>query len=532
VTIAAAPVTGNALLKGQYAMVLSGQGPSLLQFLAGSFVADGNGNITKGEEDVATGCVGNSNCPTSEQSPNLKVPFTGTYTIGSDERGTITLNTGVASLGVNGVQTFKISLVSPQHGFIAEFDGNANASATAAATESGTFDLQAPADFAAAPTGSYAFTLNASDNGNASAGPAGGVMTVSAGQFTTGSNGSPNLELDATFASGLNFLTATTGEEPPSFPLAGTGFSAPDPVFGRGTLTLPGTGNEPTYTLVYYLVDTTHFILFYGDATNMIAAAGAGYVQSTPASTDLSGAYAFTESGQYGGGPSEPRSIGGSFSCDGISGDLTGSLDVVSVLYKNGAPTLANAASEPVTGSCGTFDALGRAVVSIAGETAGGLSQFVVYQTQSQGLLLLEPDEAASGSFQFATGVGVALAQDEGAAFSGNYAANLQSIDSGFSNFAYVNNVDIVGQVVSDGVSALTGTVDVDQYAYGGGTLTPNVPVAGTFTANTDGRYTGTLDTTSAEQTAQIFYIVSDGTVLTLRMDGWGGIGILELQQF
>src|SRR5713101_8360219 len=73
----------NASLKGQYAFSMSGSESVSGAFFArvGSFIADGNGNITGGVEDV--------NIP---GSGTQTIPYTAsTYSIQADGRGTVNL---------------------------------------------------------------------------------------------------------------------------------------------------------------------------------------------------------------------------------------------------------------------------------------------------------------------------------------------------------------------------------------------------------------------------------------------------------
>jgi hypothetical protein len=526
ITINPAPVTGNALLNGHYAFVVNGQGSSLLQFIAGSLVADGNGNITSGEEDAATGCIGQIICSSATEAPNLAVKFSGTYTIGSDGRGTINVTaqgSANSNLGINGKQVFKVSMISPQHGYIAEFDGSSTAVFTASGTASGTLDLQTPGDFANGFTGNYSFVVTGYGTDSQILAPAGGVMTLNAGKIATDTNANPLLELDA-LNSAFDFPSDLSGVS-----VTNLGFSSSIDSFGRGTFSLPsadsGMNNKP-YTFHSYMVDKGHFVLLAADTNYNLAGSGAGFVQPT-STTGLSGDYAFTEASYTGGNPGAPLSTGGSFSCDSF-GNLTGTFDIALVAYKNGQPSLKNA-NEPVTGSCGIADDLGRSVIDISGETLGGLTQLVSYPTASQGFLLLTAASKTSAS-----GSGIAQSQASGisaSTFTGSYAANLQVFDTGPSDY-FIQNVDVIGQIVADGVSQLSGKADVDQYSYDtGGVLTPNAVVSGSFTEGANGRFTGSLNA-APEATNEIFYVVDGSTVLTLRTDGFGGTGVLQLQTF
>src|SRR5512146_2381723 len=122
------PPTGtftNASLSGSYAFTLSGTNTSGFFTTAGSFNADGNGNITAGVQDVnaAAGVF-----------PNL--PISGSYSVAADGRGIAILNSSVA------IMTLDFVLISSQHGLAARFDNNA--------TASGTLDRQDATAFTAA----------------------------------------------------------------------------------------------------------------------------------------------------------------------------------------------------------------------------------------------------------------------------------------------------------------------------------------------------------------------------------------------
>src|SRR5271170_3770512 len=93
-TLTIAPVTlNNGLLNGQYAFFLSGAQTISPSALAGSLIADGNGNVTAAEESLPG------------QSMTL-TGITGSYYIGSDGRGFMTLNGLPNSIGgrLNGQQ--------------------------------------------------------------------------------------------------------------------------------------------------------------------------------------------------------------------------------------------------------------------------------------------------------------------------------------------------------------------------------------------------------------------------------------------
>ncbi len=79
--------TNNGAFNGPYAFSFNGYNQGKPLFMAGSFIADGNGNITSGVLDLNSGSA----------SPQFGYSFTGSYTITADGLGTMVLNAG--SLG-------------------------------------------------------------------------------------------------------------------------------------------------------------------------------------------------------------------------------------------------------------------------------------------------------------------------------------------------------------------------------------------------------------------------------------------------
>ena len=145
-TVNVTAVASASSLSGQYAFVLSGFDASGgFYAAAGSVTLDGAGNVSAGEEDLND---------TSFAAPVLGDALTGTYTVGDDGQGTMTLNAttgGVADpfVGVGGTQTLAFTVVNNNHALVIEFDG--------AATSGGSLDLQAPAAITAGFVGNYAF---------------------------------------------------------------------------------------------------------------------------------------------------------------------------------------------------------------------------------------------------------------------------------------------------------------------------------------------------------------------------------------
>ena len=122
----------NGSLAGQYAFDFSGENGSVPVAAVGSISLDGSGNITGGAEDIANGGV------TSTTITG------GTYHLGTDGRGTATIQTS------SGTATWQFVVESHNRLFAVTSD-------TTSGTMVGTLDLQDPTQFsAAAITGNYA----------------------------------------------------------------------------------------------------------------------------------------------------------------------------------------------------------------------------------------------------------------------------------------------------------------------------------------------------------------------------------------
>jgi hypothetical protein len=462
-----------SLLKGLYAFAFSGNdgniGGNISFFsVAGSILADGKGNITKGEEDF---------CDSSLVS--LGNTLSGTYTVGSDGRGTMTLHVSNPKIGVNGVQTLSFAVINSQHGLVIEFDSSA--------TSNGTLDLQNPANFSTGSiAGGYGFTLVGSTaDVNAAEEIAGGVFTADgAGKFS----GTEDVNLNGT--------GVTSG------PLNGT-YSSPDP-FGRGTATLGSN------SFVYYIVDSSNLKLVESDSAVFLAGSAFAQGSGSFSNASLSGNFVFTVAGVDPGGSA--LAAGGLFAADGNGNITNGTIDVFGKVT-NGAFT-------------GTYSisSNGRGTVTING-TTGGLSQFAVYLTANQGVLLLDLDTI--------TTMGAALSQTGGisaSTFSGRYALNFDA--AGSSAFT---EEDLVGQVVADGVSVLAGGGDINQFTVGPppiSKLFPNALLTGTFSASSNGRFTGTLTSSATGTLNLIYYIASGSNVLFIGLDTQVTTGAMQSQQF
>ena len=513
-TLTITPVTlSNGLLNGQYAFFLSGVNTIGLSALAGSIIADGNGNITAAEE-----CL-------PGQTTTL-TGIAGSYYIGSDGRGLMTLNGLPNSNWLNGQQIFALAVVDSTHVFMEEFDGSDPFNITyspitmppSGETLRGELDLQQTSDFSVPPSGPYAFALTQAAPVSPSAGYYGGVLNAdSSGNIT-------NFAMD-------RYLDGATGSIS-SGTYAAQSFSTVDS-FGFGTVSIG------PYSLNYSLVNSGHFILIASSSSDGTGLPS-GHAYSQPATMpSFAGTYLFTLAGStplFTPGAtnvigSNPQALGGWVTSE-ANGNLKGYLDT-----NNGVLL-----SAPVSGTLAASAVPGRWVMTLEG---GGASSFALYPT-SNGLFIFQLDVLKSG-----TGT-VALQSSSPPGISGNYALSIQqpggvdisrSPTLGLEVGAWS---DISGQIIASNSSTLSGTVDIDQIdgvflAPAGNiwTQTTGQAVTGSFSTGTQGRFTGSITVNPTVTIpgqlgtlGEIFYVIDSSHVMLLENDSTPAVGILELQNF
>jgi hypothetical protein len=166
-TLVVNPVQDLTLLTGPYAFSFSGNNASGFVAAAGTFTTDGKGNITTGEADI-----------TNLQNHTLFKSITGTYTAGTDGRGTITFT------NVTGAPTFAYAIDTggSGHGRLIEFDA-----APVVTRGSGRLEAQSVSTCVVTGTGTntYSGTFAFGGAGFASTFAAGGAGPLAfAGTFT------------------------------------------------------------------------------------------------------------------------------------------------------------------------------------------------------------------------------------------------------------------------------------------------------------------------------------------------------------
>ncbi|MGA9901574.1 MAG: hypothetical protein WBQ39_06530 [Terriglobales bacterium] len=481
---AVAPITittfNSSLQAGTYIFQAQGVDPSLNPYqVAGAIMLDGSGNI-KGGKQTANSSSG------SFSDTNLS----GSYFLGNDGRGTITINTGDNNIGGNGVETFAFVYLSPSQALISQMDippAQTGVSAT------GTMDLQTST---AAPTGGYAFVVSGTDVVKELPVAFGGIFNIDSSNTISG-NGSVTDEILA------KKVNAT------ALGLSGT-LTNPDP-FGAVTLNLTapfGAGNKPIpLQFTGYIVDTTHMSLIETDDTPINPApfgltAGLATGQGTATGTftsnaSFTGTYVFGISGvdlsNFNILPSTLNSVG-LFTANG-SGSLNNGYTDTFLLFN----TLEGSNSNPQTGAqissafTGTYSVdstgTGRATstsFTFSTEPNHGYSPtFFFYLTGSGNAPLVLQ---AGDSHYTSLGTGMAYPQaNEAAAFSGDYGFSFvqQSQENG--------EYDGTAQLNANATTAppsLSGFADVNI----SGGANQDQPFTGTFTAPiATGPFQGTL---------------------------------------
>ena len=462
-------VYSDASLRGPFAFSYSGDNSSGYFAIAGSFVSDGNGTIVSGVEDVDSFSTGVSG----------PLAINGTYLVGPDGRGTLSLNSGLQSAG-----TLAFVLTTNQHGLVIRFDKNI--------TGSGTLDQQNLNDLTISPTiinGPYVFSVAGADTTFRPMGVA--------GKFSA--NGGGGLTAPAILDAKINGVAQTSDRS-----LSGSySFDATRSGTGRGTITLT-SNTTSSMEYAFYVVDSTHVRLVETDSNAYLAgdmfAAAAG--NSFSGSELAAGNYPFTNGGTSSTGA---YASGGVFASDGAGNIKSGVVDA------NNAGTIQSAS---MLSSCAyTVDgATGRIDLKLCPSGASA-SEFAAYLTSSGSAVMLELDSGATAN-------GIALPQRVLAtSATGIFALGLGG--RGILHSAPSNRTDASGQITLAGTSVGLGNLDINTFnsVFQSDPLdTTNSTIAAPDA--TFGRGTAKIVGTNPAVTFNVsYYIVDDNTALLLGAD-------------
>lgn len=218
----------NTELSGRYAFLLSGfdtHGNRVAA--AGSFVADGAGNITGGVEDLNdTGVAPQASLTISS----------GTYSVGADNQGTINFTNSTGSTYTMAISVGNMVGGTALEGSAVEFDSSGF-------LMSGDIELQNSASFLKQDiVGSYAFGFTGSDTA--------GSRLAFAGQFTADGSGG---------ITGGQFDTDDDGTPTAAASVASTSTYSIDTATGRCAVTLNGVSPAPA-VYVFYIISADRML--------------------------------------------------------------------------------------------------------------------------------------------------------------------------------------------------------------------------------------------------------------------------------
>jgi hypothetical protein len=460
----------DAELKGSYAFTfsgISGNGSVSSVFASvGRFTADGAGNLTNGELD--TNGIG-AGAKLAAQ------PFTGTYSIGADNRGVMTLNIS------GGSARLAFAMLANGNAQFIEFD----ASGGAGTIGSGTMEkVDTSAYSTARITGDYAFGAAGLDNSNSRA--------SLQGRFTSNGTGTLTNAAGDVNAYGTDYLMNFTAAN----------YAVSNATTGRGTMHLAFTfgGTPDSLNFVFYAVNSGKLFVMENDAVTTATPLLNGVVvqQQVPAggftnaSLDGNIVIYLTGLSMCGSGSGVPKAVAGLLTPSG-SGAL-------SLTYDENFCRAPNT----VTGAAGTYSVATNGRTSI---TIGGFS-LVAYLVKSNQIFLSVSDS----NVLFGFGEPQAAIAFTDSALKGTY-AGLATYPATFAVTAFS------GEFAADGsipTGHLTGTEDIG--ARSG-------PVSGaafqaTYSLSpspTNGR--GTMTVTSGTGGNAILYMISPSKFVAVSMN-------------
>jgi hypothetical protein len=454
-------------LKGNYVFATRGEDANGIFQLAGVVVLDGNGNVISGEQT--------HNDPVMSRFDAITG---GSYYVGPDGRGTLTLLTSDSNIGQQGTENLALVVLSNSKALIATLD-NPNLTQSFEVSE-GTLDLQTTTS---APISGYAFTMNGVDI-STSPMAMGGIMNIDSPNNISGT-GSVADQDDATNVTEGATLTGA--------------LTAPDK-YGMLKFNLT-TGFAPTLQFTGYIVDSSHIKLIESDnsgsGTGFGTTAGTAIGQGAATGTFLSNS-AFGGSYVFDIGGEDPSGIPGSLGSYGQFGaDSAGNLNNG---YSDESLTVFQVAISDLFTGTYTLDPSGdgRIDSNITFSTSGAGPELIFYLTGNGNPPLILDAEDNGNSLAFGS-IGTGAAHPQAAppfAFNGKYGT--ESIESS-SAFLDTNS----GQITANGDSeTLSGVVDTT-FSF---SPDPDTQLTGTFGSIPDtGRFTGNL-------TNSLFFTQANGT--------------------
>lgn len=458
-TIASSGGGGTALLNGNYTVEFSGFNTAGAVVIGGSFHADGAGNISAGVEDVTT-TAGHTN-----------QAFTGTYTLGADDRGTLVFS----SLAGSPTYAFAIDSTGA-HGRLIEFD-------TSGFRGSGQLEKQSVSACSFSTiTGEYAIGITGQSASISGFTPGPVAM---AGRFTATAPGTPsgqgsiaNGELDANTPSAVPFVQET---------VFGTYHSNSQTAACTAVIS---PQSLPTMTFSVYPVSATEFFLVetdvVGPSTTPFLTVGTMIQQVGYPFTSPSGAFTATSVG-------------------GLNGQfLTGSTYIPDMaIVSLSATGLSGFSLSVVENQGGTVASLnGGAANFVNADSYGRVATNLLTPIDPVFYMINQNEAFVVGEILNNPFFGI-LQPQSGGPFT---AANIKGSFVEGTSFPATNAVrDISGVLSLDGVNTVSGTQDQSTTAAN----TPAQTVSGTYTVSNASSGLGSITLSSPANFTGAFYMIS-----------------------
>jgi hypothetical protein len=453
--------SANSLLSGHYAFQLAGFTTSGLPVaIAGSITADGNGNITGGEEDVNTNgtIVSNTN-------------LSGTYSLASGLQGTFTL------ANVLGTPAFAFAInAQGQSGSVIEFDTSGNLVSGALQIQDTTVTTLAQL------AGEFAFRAASNDTAPS--------RTSIIGRFTLQAPQPP--QTSGVIVNGLTDISSTSsGVVLTDSGLAGS-FNAPD-ANGRGTAVLTPL-NQATANIAYYIVNSSKLFFIETDIPGLNPLMLAGVMQGQQLggldNTALNAPSVFNMTG-LSATAIEPSVVIGTFTGSNTTLSVTGALN------GNDAGFITTVAF--LTGSFTSVDSgSGRGIMSFT-DSSPSITSVVFYLTAPETGFVLENvtvgNEARVGNFEPQTG-----GPFTNTSIAGNYVLNA----GGSATFDIANLEGVI--TVDNLTTSFSGTGSVTNPLQN----ISNATISGTYSnVMANGQGTSSIPNSPFGAADGVFYLVS-----------------------
>lgn len=449
----------NASLSGSYAFSFTGTDASGVESAAGSFVADGKGNLASGLEDI-----------NSASGVQTNLAFTGTYSVGADGRGTAKITDSA------GAFTFAFVLQSSMHALLTEFDGTA--------TVAGAIDQQdATAFTASALQGNYVFGFTGRDSSGIPIDLAGLIATDGAGAIKSGVE---DINDGGAVSPGQTFTGSyTVGAN------------------GRGTASFVNGAGTTNYAC--YVVSAAQLDCVQTNTGEGVGGAAYRQTTSTFSNATLTGNYFFyfashVLAGKVGTGNGVPAIVDGVMAADGAGNIKSGTVDEIAGSEGFVANAMTGQYSIAANGrGTGTLTYIGPGSVTVN----ISVTFYMISQTRAVILSTFPTNSPVL--------LGTVTAQ-QGSAFSnssfnGRYAFSLQG-----AQYNLGGALTDVGQVVADGNGNLTATEDINV----AGALSANVASTGTYSVTSTSRGKASLGASSfviyVVSPSQVFFVDDSGT--------------------